>query len=56
MLTEVDKEVDGVQVVGCAKLQREEWKKTIEEYVHLKVVDGRVLFGLYEGSGTECKL
>lgn len=56
MLTEVDKEVDGFQVVGCAKLQREGWKKTTEEYVHLRVVNGKVLFGRYEGSGVECKL
>ncbi|MGA8763096.1 MAG: hypothetical protein WB562_09550 [Candidatus Sulfotelmatobacter sp.] len=54
-LTEVDKEADGFQVVGCAKLQREEWKKITEQYVRLKVVKGKVLFGLYEGSGEECK-
>jgi hypothetical protein len=55
-LTEVDKEADGFQVVGCAKLQREEWKKVTEQYVHLKVVNGKVLFGMYEGSGEPCKL
>jgi hypothetical protein len=54
-LTEVDKEDGGFQVVGCAKLQREEWKKITEQYVHLKVVNGKALFGLYEGSGVECK-
>jgi hypothetical protein len=55
-LTEVDKEADGFQVVGCAKLQREEWKKITIQYVHLRVVNGKVLFGLYEGSGEECRL
>ncbi|MFZ0297464.1 MAG: hypothetical protein WAM13_03875 [Candidatus Sulfotelmatobacter sp.] len=55
-LTEVDKEADGFQVVGCAKLQREEWNKITEQYVHLKVANGKILFGLYEGSGRECKL
>ena len=55
-LTEVDKEADGFQVVGCAKLQREEWKRTTIRYVHVRVVNGRVLFGLYEGSGEECRL
>jgi hypothetical protein len=55
-LTEVDKEADGFQVVGCAKLQREEWKKITVQYVHVKVVNARVLFGLYEGSGEECRL
>jgi hypothetical protein len=55
-LTEVDKEADGFQVVGCAKLQREEWKRITEQYVHLRVVNGKVLFGLYQGSGEECKL
>ncbi len=55
-LTEIDKEADGFQVVGCAKLQREEWKKITIQYVHVRVVNGKVLFGLYEGSGEECRL
>jgi hypothetical protein len=55
-LVEVDNEVDGFQVVGCAKKQREEWKQTSIEYVHVRIVHGRVLFGLPDGSSEECKL
>lgn len=54
-LTEIDKEAGGFQIVGCAKLQREEWKKTTIQYVHVRVMNGKVLFGLYEGSGEECR-
>jgi len=55
-LTEVDKETDGFQVVGCARLQREEWKRVTVQYVHLRLANGKILFGLYEGSGEDCKL
>jgi len=55
-LTEVDREADGFQVVGCAKLQREEWKKITVQYVHLRILNKQVLFGLYEGSGEDCQL
>jgi hypothetical protein len=54
-LTEVDKESDGFQVVGCARLQREEWKATTIQYIHLKIVDGKVRFGWPDGSGEACK-
>lgn len=55
-LTEVDKEADGFQVVGCAKLQREEWRATTIQYIHAKIVDGKVRFGWPDGSADECKL
>jgi hypothetical protein len=55
-LTEIDREADGFQVVGCAKLQREEWRKTTIQYVHLRIVNKQVFFGLYEGSGEDCRL
>jgi hypothetical protein len=54
-LTEVDKESDGFQVVGCARLQREEWKANTIQYIHLKIVDGKVRFGWPDGSGEACK-
>ena len=37
-------------------MQQEEWKKITIQYVHVRVVNGKVLFGLYEGSGEECRL
>ena len=55
-LTEVDKEADGFQVVGCAKLQREGWRATTVQYIHVKVVDGKVRFGWPDGSAEQCKL
>ncbi len=55
-LTEIDREADGFQVAGCARLQREEWKKITVQYVHLRVVNKQVFFGLYEGSGGDCQL
>jgi hypothetical protein len=56
ILTEVDKEADGFQVVGCAKLQREGWRATTVQYIHVKVVDGKVRFGWPDGSAEQCKL
>ena len=44
-LTEVDKETDGFQVVGCAGLKREEWRATTVQYIHVRIANGRVLFG-----------
>jgi hypothetical protein len=55
-LTEVDKEADGFQVVGCAKEQREQWHATRIEYIHIRVEHGRTLFDLPDSSGEECKL
>ncbi len=55
-LTEVDKETDGFQVVGCARLKREEWRATTVQYIHVKIVNGRVLFGWPDGSAEQCKL
>ena len=55
-LTEVDKETDGFQIVGCARLKREEWRATTVQYIHVKVEKGTVLFGWPDGSGEQCKL
>jgi hypothetical protein len=55
-LTEVDRESDGFQVVGCANLQREEWKRTSVQYIHVRVAGGKVLFAWPDGSADECKL
>ena len=55
-LTEVDREEGGFQVVGCAKMQREEWKQTSIQYVHIRVVNGTTRFGLIDGSPEECSL
>jgi hypothetical protein len=55
-LTEVDKETDGFQVVGCARLQREEWKATTIQYINVKLVNGKALFGWPDGSGEKCKV
>ena len=54
-LTEVDKETDGFQVVGCAKLKREEWRATTIQYIHVRVEKGGVLFGWPDGSAEQCK-
>jgi hypothetical protein len=55
-VTEVDKESDGYQMVGCAKLQREGWRATTIQYIHVRVVDGKIRFGWPDGSAEECKL
>ena len=55
-LTEVDRESDGFQVVGCANLQREQWKQTSIQYIHVRVADGKVFFAWPDGSADECKL
>ncbi len=55
-LTEVDRESDGFQVVGCAKLQREHWKQTSIQYIHVRVADGKAFFAWPDGSGEACKM
>jgi hypothetical protein len=55
-LTEVDKEADGFQVVGCARLQRGEWTATTIQYIHVKLVNGKALFGWSDGSAERCKV
>ncbi|MGA2355909.1 MAG: hypothetical protein ABSG02_15540 [Terriglobales bacterium] len=55
-LSEVDKEPDGFQVVGCAKMRREEWAQTSIEYIHVRIVNGKALFGWPDGSPEPCKL
>lgn len=55
-LNEVDKKADGFQIVGCAKLQREAWKQTSIQYIHVRIVDGKALFGLPDGSTDKCRL
>lgn len=55
-LTEVDKVTDGFQVVGCARLQREDWKATTVQYIHVKIANGKALFGWPDGSDERCKL
>ncbi len=55
-LTEVGKEADGFQVVGCAKEQREEWHSTRIEYIHVRIEHGRTLFDLSDSSNEPCEL
>jgi len=55
-LTEVDKEPTGFQVVGCAKLQREAWKQTSVQYIHVRINDGKLLFGFLDSSPEKCTL
>ncbi len=55
-LTEVDKEADGFQVVGCARLQRGEWTATTIQYIHVKLVNGKALFGWSDSSAERCKV
>jgi hypothetical protein len=55
-LTEVGKEADGFQVVGCAKEQREEWHSTRIEYIHVRIEHGRTLFDLPDSSNEPCEL
>lgn len=55
-VTEVDKEADGFQLVGCAKLQREDWKQTSVDYIHIRIENGKALFGWFDPSADKCKL
>ena len=55
-LTAVDKETGGFQVVGCARLQREEWRATTVQYIHVRIINGKVLFGLPDGGSEKCKV
>jgi hypothetical protein len=55
-LREVRKEGAGFWVLGCGKLQREDWKQTSITDVHIRVVKGKVTFGLPGGTSESCKL
>jgi hypothetical protein len=55
-LREIRKQNGGFWILGCGKLQREEWKQTSITDVHAKIVNGKVLFGLAGGTPDRCKL
>jgi hypothetical protein len=53
---EIQKENGAFSIVGCGKLQREEWKQTSITDVHVRVVNGKTMFGLPEATPEPCKL
>ena len=55
-LREIRRENGGFWILGCGKLQREEWKQTSMTDVHVKVVNGKAMFGLPGGTPEPCKL
>ena len=55
-LHEIRREDGGFWVLGCGKLQREEWKQTSITDVHIRIVQGKPKFGLSGGTPELCKL
>jgi hypothetical protein len=55
-LQEVKAEEGGYLVWGCGEQQREEWKRTSVTYVHIRIVKGKILFGLHGGNPDPCNL
>jgi hypothetical protein len=55
-LREIRREDGGFWILGCGKQQREAWKQTSITEVHLKIVSGKVMFGLPGGPPEPCKL
>ncbi|HEX4319448.1 MAG TPA: hypothetical protein VHZ52_00990 [Acidobacteriaceae bacterium] len=55
-LQEVKAEEGGYLVWGCGEQRRENWKQTSVTYVHIRVVNGKVMFGLHGGNPDTCKL
>jgi hypothetical protein len=55
-LREIRKENEGFWILGCGKLQREDWKQTSISDVHARIVKGKVIFGLPGGTPDRCKL
>jgi|ERR1017187_595418 hypothetical protein len=55
-LRELRSEGDGFEILGCGKLQREEWKQTSVTDVHVRIVKGKVIFGLPSATPDPCRL
>lgn len=55
-LREIRREEGGFRILGCGKLQREDWKQTSVTDVHARIVEGKVKFGLPGGTPEPCKL
>lgn len=55
-LREIRREKDGFWILGCGKLQRENWKQTSITDVHARVVNNKVVFGLPGGTPDPCRL
>ena len=53
-LHEVRREGGVFLATGCAKQQREAWKQTSIASVRIRVVDGKALFGLHQGTPEPC--
>jgi hypothetical protein len=55
-LREIRREDGGFWILGCGKQQREAWKQTSITNVHVRIVSGKVMFGLPAGTPEPCKL
>lgn len=55
-LREIRIEKDGFWIIGCGKLQREAWRHTNITDVHIRMVNGKPMFGLPGQSGEPCTL
>jgi hypothetical protein len=55
-LRQVSKENNNFSVEGCAAQRRESWKQTRIVQVDVKIVEGKVKFGLFSGTPDLCKL
>jgi hypothetical protein len=52
----ISKEKDSFSVEGCAAQRRESWKQTSMVQVDVRIVEGKVKFGLFSGTPDLCKL
>lgn len=55
-LTGIQHEDAGFRVVGCGRLQRENWKQTSVTNVHATITNSKVVFGLPDVTPDACKL
>jgi hypothetical protein len=55
-LREIRHEGDVFRVLGCGKLQREDWKQTSITEVRVSIVNGKTMFGLPILTPELCKL
>ena len=53
-LREIKIENDGFWIIGCGKLRREAWRHTNITDVHVRMVNGKPMFGLPGQNGEPC--
>lgn len=46
----------GYLIWGCGEQRREDWKQTSITYVHARIIEGKLLFGLHGGNPDACRL